>query len=144
MNHPGRKLKTELTIGIQKLLASLPQPGPLALINGTARSDRPADRDQRPIGRQGNRRRPQPVQDSLRSKRPRPAGSGSGPSCGRYRQNVTTQPSPATGCSTGNGSTLGKPMSLNHRVTCTDVASRATESGDIAGAIRATASAAGR
>jgi hypothetical protein len=35
-------------------------------------------------------------------------------------------------------------MSLNHRVTCTDVASRATESGDIAGAIRATASAAGR
>jgi hypothetical protein len=35
MNHPGRKLKTELTIGIQKLLASLPQPGPLALINGT-------------------------------------------------------------------------------------------------------------
>jgi hypothetical protein len=27
MNHPGRKLKTELTVGVQKLVASLPQPG---------------------------------------------------------------------------------------------------------------------
>ena len=35
-------------------------------------------------------------------------------------------------------------MSLSHRVTCTEVASRATESGDVTGAIRATASAAGR
>ena len=35
---------------------------------------------------------------------------------------MTAQPSPVTGWSTGSGSTVGNPISLSHRVTCTEVA----------------------
>ena len=48
---------------------------------------------------------------------------------------MTTQPWLVTGWSTGSGSTLGKPISVSHRVTRTEVASRVTESGDVTRAI---------
>ena len=116
MDHPGRKLKTELTVGVQKLLASLPQPGPFVLIYGAAGRDRPADRDQRPVGRQGQPAAV-PARAACEAAAPDQPAPGSGPSCGRYRQNVTAQPWPVTGWSTGSGSTLGKPISASHRVT---------------------------
>lgn len=62
MNHPGRKLKAESTVGVQKLRAPLPQPGLFLLIHSTARGDRPSDRDQRPVGGQHDRWQLKPVQ----------------------------------------------------------------------------------
>ena len=143
MDHPGRELEAELAVGVQQLSAARPQPGrvrhPMARLDAIARRME----TQRLVGRQRHRRRI-PARAACGASTPDQPGTGSGPSCGRYRQNVTTQPSLVTGWSTGSGSTLGKPISGQPPRDRTEVASRVTESGDVTGAIRATASAAGR
>ncbi len=50
----------------------------------------------------------------------------------------------STGWSTGKGVTAGNLDASSQRVTCTDVARRVTDSGEVTKAIRATAFAAGR
>ena len=62
VDHPGRELEAELAVGVQELFAALPQPGPFVFIDGVAGVDRPAGRDKRPVGGQGDRRQPQFVQ----------------------------------------------------------------------------------